>query len=91
MRWLPRDKRSPIVGDVRVVTKFLLWPKTLSALRSSTVSGSAIEPGEFVAETRWMEFARIQQRFDRYWEEGPPRWKDELFVDQLMRWNQCWY
>ncbi len=44
-------------GDVRTVRKFLWFPKTLTLY------------GTLHTQTRWLEFASIQQSYSAYWSD----------------------
>lgn len=50
MRWI-----KPDTGDVRVVKRFLIFPKTL------------LNPVSEKRETRWLEFAHIKQQYYLCW------------------------
>lgn len=67
MKW-----ERPTTGKTKIITKFLLLPKTLP---NATSGGS---------DTRWLETARIQYKYTRGPHHCLDQWKANLFVDRIF-------
>lgn len=73
MRWI--KQKEPSVGDIRVITKFALFPESCE-----------LDNGDM--ERRWLEFVTIEQRYTReVWGTWGERnvmyhWKNIRFVDK---------
>jgi len=72
MRFASNDKSNPSIGDLRIVKKFLLFPKYL-------------QNSDGFMEARWFEVASIEQIYEERTDYDCPS-ADAIYMSSTVDW-----